>query len=123
MSLKSGRDKMLKPPSPGEVIQASDWLGEVLTIKVGKLFNSPTHGDCFDGYQLDEESLRARKREPVAYRYVALPLSHILRPARLVRRARGNWEVIYPDDTTQTFSSCKAAKDDIKDRGLTLQEV
>lgn len=114
---------MLKPPEPGDIVQATEWLGDIITVRVGKLFESRVYGECFDGHQFDEESLRDRKHAPIAYKYVALPISRILQPAKLVRLGRGKWEVTYPDDSKNMFSSQKAAKDEIKERGLTLQEV
>lgn len=99
-------------PREGDVILVRDWVGDVITIKVRRVIQSPQYGACVDGYELDESMVHA-------YRHVTLPVDRIVLPAILTRIGRGKWLMKLPDGQERTFKSKKAGLEFA--RGLNLE--
>lgn len=110
---------MMLNVQPGDIVLVEDWLGESYRVKVSELVESPTHGEGFCGWQVDEEL--SKRGQTVCWRHVALPLSMVLVSATLTRVGRGKWDLGLPSGV-ERYGSRKAAKDRVDELGLVLTE-
>lgn len=102
----------------GDVVAMKDWADETLHVRIRGFFESPAHGPCIDGVEV-EYTADGNMR---AHRYVSLPESRIIETAVLTRAGRGKWDVTYPSGRVSRFASAKAARARVKARGMELSE-